>query len=90
MLTSATLMLKMIPYLKGAFRVLLIPLAIAGAYMGHMGAGFFMYNAINSAAPHWLMDLSGIATIGMAVFLVWICTLLLIGEPRLAGRLRAA
>jgi hypothetical protein len=90
MLTSATLMLKMIPYLKGIFQLLLIPLAVAGAFMGHMGAGFPMYNAMNSAAPHWLMEASGLASIGMALLLVWVCTLLLTSDGHPARRFAVA
>jgi hypothetical protein len=90
MLTSATLILKMVPYLKGIFQLLLIPLAIAGAFMGHMGAGFPMYSAMNSAAPHWLMEASGFATIGMALLLVWICTLLLSSNAEPVSRFSVA
>lgn len=77
MLTSATLMLIALPYLKGVAQLLLVPLAISGAYMGHMGAGFPMYTAMNADVPHWVMDLSGVASIGMALLIVWICALLL-------------
>ena len=85
MLTSATLMLLMVPYLKGFAQLLLIPLAISGAFMGHMGSGFPMYNAMNADPPHWVIELSGLMTIGMALVLVWICTLLLTRRlPRIA------
>jgi len=78
MLTSATLMLTAAPHLDGVKRVLLLPLAVAGAYMGHMGAGFPMYNAMNSAAPPWVVEGSGMASIGMALLLIWLCTLVLV------------
>jgi hypothetical protein len=77
MLTSATLMFVAIPHLKGLAQLLLVPLAIAGAYMGHMGAGFPMYNAMNAEVPSWVIELSGVATVGMALLIVWICSLVL-------------
>jgi hypothetical protein len=89
MLTSATLMLLSAPYLRGVAQLLLVPLAISGAFMGHMGAGFLMYNAMNADVPHWVIELSGVLTVGMALILVWICTLLLTrGLPRLAASVR--
>jgi len=63
-------MLLMVPYLKGLAQLLLIPLAISGAFMGHMGSGFPMYNAMNADPPHWVIELSGLMTIGMALVLV--------------------
>lgn len=77
MLTSTTLMLIALPHLKGLAQLLLVPLAVAGAYMGHMGAGFPMYNAMNTDLPNWMMELSGAASVAMALVIVWICTLLL-------------
>jgi hypothetical protein len=77
MLTSATLMLVALPYLKGAAQLLLVPLAASGAYMGHMGAGFPMYNAMNANVPHWVIDLAGAISIGMAMAIIWICTIVL-------------
>jgi len=77
MLTSATLMFVALPHLKGLAQLLLVPLAIAGAYMGHMGAGFPMYNAMNADVPSWVIELSGVATVGMALLIVWICSLVL-------------
>lgn len=77
MLTSTTLMFIALPHLKGIAQVLLVPLAVAGAYMGHMGAGFPMYNAINTSWPAWAMELSGVATVGMALMIVWLCSLVL-------------
>jgi hypothetical protein len=80
MLTSATLMILMIPHLKGVAKIILIPLAVSGAFMGHLGAGFAMYNAMNSAMPEWVVQASGVVTVGMALLLIWICTLLFAGE----------
>lgn len=78
MLTSTTLMFIALPHLKGIAQLLLVPLAVAGAYMGHMGAGFPMYNAMNASLPSWAIELSGIASVGMALVIVWICSLVLI------------
>lgn len=82
MLTSTTLMLIALPHLKGIARLLLVPLAVAGAYMGHMGAGFPMYNAMNTNLPHWIIELSGAASVAMALVIVWICSLLLTSSAR--------
>jgi len=81
MLMSYTLMVIALPHLRGVSRLLLPPLAVSGAFMGHMGAGFPMYNAINSDAPHWLMQISGVASIVMALIIVWLCTILLTRNP---------
>ena len=86
MLTSATLMLLSAPYLRGLAQLLLVPMAVSGAFMGHMGAGFPMYNAMNAAVPRWVIELSGVLSVCMALVLVWICTLLLTRRlPRLAA-----
>ncbi len=77
MLTSTTLMFVALPHLKGIAQLLLIPLAVAGAYMGHMGAGFPMYNAMNTDWPSWAMELSGVVTVGLALLIIWICSLVL-------------
>jgi hypothetical protein len=77
MLTSATLMFIVLPYLKGAAQLLLVPLAVSGAFMGHMGAGFPMYNAMNADLPHWVIELAGASSVGMALVIVWVCSLLL-------------
>lgn len=77
MLMSTTLMLVALPHLRGVGQLWLIPLAVAGAYMGHMGAGFPMYNVMNSAAPGWAIELSGVASVIMAMVVNWICSVLL-------------
>ncbi|HKQ81377.1 MAG TPA: hypothetical protein VJS42_04225 [Steroidobacteraceae bacterium] len=82
MLASLTLMLVALPYLRGIAQLLLIPLAIAGAYMGHMGAGFPMYNVINSTASPWLMELAGVASVLMALTIVWLCSMVLVRESK--------
>jgi hypothetical protein len=80
MLTSATLMLATLRHLKGIAQLLLVPLAAAGAYMGHLGAGFPMYIAINSTLPTWAMELSGVASVALALLIVWLCTIVLVRE----------
>jgi hypothetical protein len=81
MLCSATLMFMALPHLRGIAQLLLIPLAVAGAYMGHMGAGFPMYNIMNTTLPWWAMELSGAASVAMAMVIVWLCTLVLTPKP---------
>jgi hypothetical protein len=75
MLTSATLMLFAAPYLKGICKLMLIPLAAAGTYMGHFGAGFPMYNAMNSTLPHWAVQLAGACTVALALIIIWLCSI---------------
>ncbi|MDB5971496.1 MAG: hypothetical protein JWQ90_3946 [Hydrocarboniphaga sp.] len=77
MLMGATLMYVTLPHLKGWKQILIVPMGPMGALMGHAGAGFPMYNAMNTDWPHWVLELSGVATIAMALLLVWICGLLL-------------
>jgi hypothetical protein len=81
MLTSTALMLVALPHLKGVALLLLVPLAVSGAYMGHLGAGFPMYNAMNADVPGWLLQLSGAASIAMALMLVWIVSFVLVRRP---------
>lgn len=78
MLTSTTLMLIALPHLKGLAQLLLVPLAAAGAHMGHLGAGYPMFNAMNSTLPHWAIELAGLASVGMAMVIIWLCTLVLV------------
>lgn len=78
MLTSTTLMFIALPHLKGLAQLLLVPLAAAGAHMGHLGAGYPMFNAMNSTLPHWAIELAGLASVGMALVIVWLCTLVLV------------
>jgi hypothetical protein len=80
MLTSTTLMLLALPQLKGMARLLLVPLAASGAYMGHMGAGFPMYNAMNTDWPAWVMELSGIASVLLTFVMVWLSSALLVKQ----------
>jgi hypothetical protein len=88
MLVSTTLMLLALPRLKSVAQLLLIPLAIAGACMGHFGAGFPMYNAMNSTLPAWAIELSGAASVALALMIVWLCsvTLLDLQERRQLAR----
>lgn len=77
MLMGATLMYVSLPYLKGWRQLLIVPMGPMGALMGHTGAGFPMFNAMNTDGPIWLIELSGVATLLMAGLLIWICTILL-------------
>lgn len=87
MLTSLTIMLLALPRLKGAARLLLLALAPAGAFMGHMGAGYPMYNAMNSALPVWALELSGVASVALVLVVVWLCSILLL-QLQAQGELR--
>lgn len=77
MIMAAGLIMFLLPYLSG-FRRLLIPvLGPVGAFMGHMGAGWPMYNVMNSDAPAWVMQGSGVAAIGLSVLIWWVAGLLM-------------
>lgn len=77
MLMGATLMAVTLPYLKGIKQLLIIPMGPMGALMGHMGAGFPMYNAMNTDWPHWAIEISGAMSVALAIMIFWICTILL-------------
>ncbi len=78
MMTSATLIFILLPHLKSFVSQLSIPvLAPIGAYMGHMGAGFPLYNVMNSTLPTWAMEISGALSILFALLLIGVCALVL-------------
>ncbi|MDB5968361.1 MAG: hypothetical protein JWQ90_811 [Hydrocarboniphaga sp.] len=77
MLMGASLMYVTLPSLKGWKQILIVPMGPMGALMGHAGAGFPMYNAMNTDWPHWIIQASGVATVALTLMIVWICTILL-------------
>ena len=78
MMVSATVIFVALPYLKTLpSQLLILLLAPAGAYMGHMGAGFPMYNAMNSTLPHWVIEVSGALSIFLALVIIWLCSVVL-------------
>ncbi len=77
MVWPAALIIFLLPYLTGVKRVLIPVLSPVGAYMGHMGAGWPMYNIMNSGASPLVMQLSGVAAILLAVFIWWLAVLLI-------------
>jgi len=82
MVMSAALIMFLLPLLSGIKRLLIPALGPVGAYMGHMGAGWPMYNVTNSDAPAWAMQLSGVAAIGLSVVLWWFAALLIMASER--------
>jgi hypothetical protein len=64
------------PYLTGAKQLLVVLLCPVGTLMGHFGAGFPWYNVINSGASPLMMDLSVLASVGLAVMIWWIASIL--------------
>jgi hypothetical protein len=78
MMVSATVIFVALPYLKNLLSQLsILLLAPVGAYMGHMGAGFPMYNAMNSTLPTWAIEISGALSIVLALVLIWLCDVVL-------------
>jgi hypothetical protein len=68
------LMKMMRSHLKGLGQLLVIPLSVMGANMAHFGAAVPFYNATNSTASDWLVELSGLISVAMALLIVYICT----------------
>jgi hypothetical protein len=68
------LMKIMRPYLVGFGQLLVIPLSVMGANMAHFGAGVVFYNATNSSASDWVVQVAGLASVGLALLIVHICT----------------
>jgi hypothetical protein len=78
MMVSATVIFVALPYLKSLpSQLMILLLAPVGAYMGHMGAGFPMYNAMNSTLPTWAIELSGALSIFLALVIIWLCSVVL-------------
>jgi hypothetical protein len=78
MMMSATVIFIALPYLKSLpSQLLILLLAPVGAYMGHMGAGFPMYNAMNSTLPSWAIEVSGALSIFLALVVIWLCSIVL-------------
>ncbi len=75
-----TLIKVFYPLMQGWKQLLVIPLSAMGAIMGHFGAGFPYYHAANSAASPMLVELSGLASVGLAFLIVFLCTRLLSGN----------
>lgn len=79
---ALTLIKLFYPILRGWKQLLVIPLSAMGAQMGHFGAGFPYYNAVNSAAPIWLIELSGLASVALALLIAFMCSRLLSADTR--------
>lgn len=77
---ALTLIKLFYPILRGWKQLLVIPLSAMGAQMGHFGAGFPYYNAVNSAAPIWLIELSGLASVSLALLIAFLCSRLLAAD----------
>lgn len=82
-ITGAALMCLMLPYLKGWKQLLIIPLGPMGALMGHLGSGWPMYTVINSDAhsTNLAVQSSGLVTVGLAIFIMWICVVIIARPP---------
>lgn len=77
MVMSIGLIVFLLPFLTGIKRLLIPVLGPVGALMGHMGAGWPMYNIINSDASPLVMQLSGVAAIVLSVLVWWTASLLI-------------
>jgi hypothetical protein len=72
-LVGFTLICKYHHLMRGWKQLMVIPLSMSGAFMGHFGAGFPYYSAANSAASSLIIDLSGLLSIGFGFLIVWMC-----------------
>ncbi len=68
------------PALTGFGQLLVIPLSVMGANMAHFGAGVTYYNAANSTASDGLVDLAGLASVGLALLIVHLCVRIFTGR----------
>lgn len=69
----------MLPQLTGWRQILILVLGPMGAVMGHLGSGWPIYNIMNSTAAEnvWLLQLSGLLTVGLTFMIVWISATIL-------------
>jgi hypothetical protein len=83
-LTGFTFITRLHYMLRGWKQILLIPLSMSGAIMGHIGAGFPYYSVANSSlnTSPLIIQLSGILSIGMGLLIVKVCIDSLIGERK--------
>lgn len=73
---AGTLIYKLTPYLTG-FRVLLVPVLVPmGTVAAYWAAGLPMFNILNKQpSAAWVPYVGEAASIGLAVLIVWICTI---------------
>jgi hypothetical protein len=57
-----------------------------GAIMGHVGTGFPFYIIANAGVSQWLVDLSGAASIALALFVTGVCAHVIAQTPVLPLR----
>lgn len=69
----------MLPMLTGWRQILILLLGPTGSVMGHLGSGWPIYNIMNSTAAEnfWILQLSGLLTVGLTFLVVWISATLL-------------
>jgi hypothetical protein len=73
---AGTLIYKLTPYLTG-IRVALVPLLIPmGVVAVYWAAGLPMFNVLNKApSVQWIPYVGALASVGLALLIVWICTI---------------
>ena len=81
-LVSVTLVKICYPLLQGWKAALVIILVPAGGFMGHFGAGFFIYNVVNSGSPQWLVEVCALLSVFTALVIVALCARLLSNDTR--------
>lgn len=75
-LFGGCLIMFLLPELRGIKQALVLVLAPMGAFMGHLGAGFPFYNAINADVSPLVMNLSALFSIGLCLVAWWIASIL--------------
>jgi len=81
-----TLIKVFLPVCQGWKQGLVVPLSPMGAIMGHVGTGFPFYIIANAGVRQWLVDLSGAASIALALFVVGVCARVISQTPVLPLR----
>lgn len=72
---AGTAIYKFAPYLKGP-RVLLVPAMVPMAVVAvYWSVGQPMFNVLNNESPHALVYAMSFLSIGLAMFVVWLCTI---------------
>jgi hypothetical protein len=90
-LLALTLVAVFYPVLTGWKQLLVLPLSPLGAYMGHLavGAPYYLLIGSNAGADQTLVELSGIASLALALLVVAGCGHVLTLQRRITSHERA-
>ena len=86
---GACLIVFLLPHLQGIRQALVVVICPIATLMAHFGAGFPWYNAINSSASPAYMTAATLLSMGLAVVVWWISSILAT-TPSQAGKTASA